>query len=167
MPTPAEIVAALAGPERLPVFARVVLADEPPAAPADGAGPARHVRRLVRDGLVDTATGRPTARPEAFREALAGPRRPAEPDADPRTAAFFTAGRLTTLPARPAARRVVLTRIALDLFAADTSYPEPVVNEKLAAVPDDYPMLCRHLVDFGLLQRSPDGRAHSLAEPAR
>jgi hypothetical protein len=165
MPTPAEIASALSDPERLRVFARIVLAGELPA----GADPAaaKHVKRLTRAGLVGAGPDGPVARPEVFREALAGLHTPPAADGitggDPELAAFFPDGRLTGMPAKAAVREKVLRRIAEHVFEPAVTYTEPQVNARLDAVHADHSMLRRYLVDHGLLTRSPDGRAYHRA----
>ena len=65
-------------------------------------------------------------------------------------------GRISVMPAKRAARLVLLDRVA-QAFEPGRRYPEQAVNEILKAVYDDHAALRRYLVDEGLLSRTPGG----------
>ena len=65
-------------------------------------------------------------------------------------------GRITTMPAKRAARLLLLDRVAQALEPG-RRYPESAVNEILKACYDDHAALRRYLVDEELLARTPDG----------
>jgi hypothetical protein len=71
-------------------------------------------------------------------------------------------GRISVMPAKRAARLVLLDQVA-QVFRAPRAfepgrrYPEQAVNEILKAVYDDHAALRRYLIDESLLSRTPDG----------
>jgi hypothetical protein len=117
----------------------------------------RMLQRLLSAGLIDHHDG---LRVDAavFRQAARErpPRVRELPDATPEQARilrnFVEDGRLTTLPARAAQRRVVLHYLA-SRFDERVEYAETEVNELLSRFHDDYVSLRRYLVDEGLLAR--------------
>jgi hypothetical protein len=78
-------------------------------------------------------------------DALPGPLRP-----------YVRGGRISVMPAKRAARLVLLDRVA-QAFEPGRRYPEQAVNEILKAVYDDHAALRRYLIDEGLLSRTPGG----------
>lgn len=162
----------LAEPDRLAVFAAVVLGattrDE--VAQATGRDPrtvAVALRRLTDGGLVGEADGALVAHRETFKEAVrqaaaAAPDRrgggsaPAL-DPDPARAAvlrnFLRDGRLVRLPAARGRRRMVLEHIVAS-FEPGVKYPERLVDAVLRAWHPDHATLRRYLVDEGLMARA-------------
>ena len=69
---------------------------------------------------------------------------------------FVRDGRITVMPARRSARLLLLDWAA-QAFEPGRRYEEPVVNEILKALWDDYATLRRYLVDEELMSRTPDG----------
>jgi hypothetical protein len=65
-------------------------------------------------------------------------------------------GRISVMPAKRAARLVLLDRVA-QAFEPGRRYQEQAVNEILRAVYDDHAALRRYLIDEGLLSRTPGG----------
>ena len=65
-------------------------------------------------------------------------------------------GRISEMPAKRAARLVLLDQVA-QAFEPGRRYPEQAVNEILKAVYDDHAALRRYLIDESLLSRTPDG----------
>jgi len=65
-------------------------------------------------------------------------------------------GRISVMPAKRAARLVLLDQVA-QAFEPGRRYPEQAVNEILKAVYDDHAALRRYLIDEGLLTRTPGG----------
>lgn len=162
----ARIVAALADPERLDLFARIVGAEKRGVAVAElersVPGAARQLGRLVQAGIVARrADGSYACCPEAFRQALA--ERPEWSGADP-VGRLFSGGRLVAVPSKRAPRRALLDRLAEDLFEPGRCYTEREVNAALTSCHDDFPALRRYLVDEGLLVRSADGAEYRRAE---
>ena len=67
---------------------------------------------------------------------------------------FLTAeGRLKALPAQEKKFLAVL-RYAVRLFNEDKTYPEKVVNQKLATLHEDTASLRRGLIEYGLMTRA-------------
>jgi hypothetical protein len=163
--TPTALCGLLAEPDRLRVFAAVVLGASTPSAVESATGmPARSVgsaiRRLQQGGLVQIAEGELSATAEVFKEAVRQHAAPPEPtpSLDPdrqrdlilRT--FIADGRLTHIPAVHGKRMVVLEHIA-SAFEPGVRYPEREVNAILRAWHDDHAALRRYLIDAGLLSR--------------
>jgi hypothetical protein len=156
----------LAEPDRLAVFAAVVLGARAPAevAGATGLGPrevAVALGRLAGGGLVsDTGDGLVAdagAFKQAVREQAAAGKEPEQDlDPDPARAAvlrtFIRDGRLVQLPASHSKRRVVLEHIAA-AFEPGRKYPERVVDAVLRAWYPDHATLRRYLVDEQLMAR--------------
>jgi hypothetical protein len=155
----------LAEPDRLRVFAAVVLGAATPAEVTAASGlPVRTVmaavRRLDQGGLLASVEGRLVAVDSAFKDAVrehGTPEAPAEPldpdrqrDAVLRT--FIVDGRVPQLPSAWAKRRIVLEHIAA-VFEPGVKYPEKEVNAILRAWNDDHAALRRYLVDETLLER--------------
>jgi hypothetical protein len=65
-------------------------------------------------------------------------------------------GRISVIPARRAARLLLLDTVA-QAFEPGRRYPELAVNEILKSVYHDHATLRRYLVDEELLSRTPDG----------
>jgi hypothetical protein len=162
---PEALCGLLAEPDRLRVYAAVVLGADLPSAVAERTGlPARTVvaalRRLHQGGLVDTVDGRLVAEVDVFKESVrehAPAPAPVEPlDPDRQKAAvlrtFIVDGRLTRIPAARAKRRVVLEHLAA-CFEPGIKYPEKAVDAILRAWHPDYASLRRYLVDEYLLAR--------------
>ncbi|MFJ8443832.1 DUF2087 domain-containing protein [Kitasatospora griseola] len=78
-------------------------------------------------------------------------------------AAFFTDGRLTSVPRKPARRTALLDHLAQSLFEPDRSYSEREVNEALLTVHSDTSMLRRYLIEAQLLTRTRDGSSYRRA----
>jgi hypothetical protein len=180
IPDPRRLIALLADPVRLRIYAALVLASTnggaQPADLADASGvPVRDVlRTLARFEEVQLAArlgstaedkdgGGWRAVPETLRAATDANSRqhedplPGPAVEDPKTAAilrnFFARGRLTHVPLAHAKRMVVLDYLAQS-FEPGTRYPESEVNEILSKFHDDYAALRRYLVDADFLGRS-------------
>jgi hypothetical protein len=164
--TTAEIVGLLAEPERLRVFAALVLGARTPAdvAAATGLGArevGRALQKLQAGGLVDDELG---VRAELFKEAaMAAAPAPvaedlgyADPGVEQLVGRFVRDGRLLSLPAQDAKRRLVLEHVAQS-FEPGRRYPEREVDAVLRAWTEggatDHATLRRYLVDHGLLAR--------------
>lgn len=119
---------------------------------------ARSIGKLVEAGL---ATSDASGRYALDVQAVQAARRALFAQAPPAPAAtpdekilrnFLDGERLTTLPATPSKRLVVL-RWLVQKFEVGQTYPERTVNEMLRQHHADYAALRRYLVDAGLLQR--------------
>jgi DNA-binding transcriptional ArsR family regulator len=172
-PDPRQLIALLADPARLRVYAALVLA--PAAVPQSAAElseragvPIRDTARALtrfedvrlaeRQGEGWLATPEQTLR-EAV-EALPKQKDDALPDIAPMDAAtgsvlrgFFARGRLTHVPLAHAKRTIVLNYLS-QAFEPGVRYPEAEVNEILLKFHDDCAALRRYLVDGDFLSRS-------------
>lgn len=74
-------------------------------------------------------------------------------------------GPLTTFHMQQKHKYIVLTEIA-KRFETERKYSEKQVNELLNEVNDDYVEIRRYLIDYGLLEREPDGSQYWLASSA-
>ena len=74
-------------------------------------------------------------------------------------------GRISVMPAKRAARLLLLDRVA-QAFEPGRRYPELAVNEILKAVYDDHAALRRYLVDEELLSRTPAAPTGAPAAPS-
>jgi hypothetical protein len=169
---PESLVALLAEPRRMRVFAAVVLGAGTPSEVAARTDltlreAAEALRRLTDGGLISPATpngsqGGFVAQLDAFTEsartaAASRSRAGAEPlDPDRARAAvlrtFLVDGRLVSIPAARGKRRVVLEHIVA-AFEPGVRYPEREVNAILRAFHPDHAALRRYLVDEMLLAR--------------
>jgi len=164
------IVKALADPERLRVFADLVL-NETGASVADLRTRHPHAEkaltRLFESGLVTREDGNVRAAPEAFKAAAAAARE-AAPDAppgvSPEVAHFYSDGRITSLPVNRRTRVKLLRDLASRHFAFDRVYTEHEINEALAAEFDDPLQLRRDLIDELLLERNLGGSEYRRRE---
>jgi hypothetical protein len=162
---PEALCGLLAEPDRLRVYAAVVLGGDLPSTVADRTGlPARSVvaalRRLQQGGIIDAVDGRLVARTEVFKDSVreyAPPPTEVEPldpdrekDAILRT--FIVGGRLAQIPAARSKRRVILEHLAA-CFEPGVKYPEKAVDAILRAWHPDYASLRRYLIDEELLAR--------------
>jgi hypothetical protein len=67
--------------------------------------------------------------------------------------AFIRDGRLTSIPAKPRKRDLLLPYLLDQCFPEDRAYEEREVNQRLALLHPDVSALRRHLVDGGLMTR--------------
>ncbi|WP_040477323.1 DUF2087 domain-containing protein [Longispora albida] len=164
--TPEAVCGLLAEPDRLKVYAAIVLGAGTPSEIVAGSGLApaamvKAIKRLEQGGLVSAVDGRYVAAPEAIkgaiREAAANrqPEAPLHPDpkVDAVLRSFVKDGRIRRLPTVRAKLKLVLEHVALS-FEPGVRYPEREVNEILRAwYPDDYAQLRRDMVDNLFLTR--------------
>lgn len=73
-------------------------------------------------------------------------------DSQPELRPFLRDGRIVTMPARRARRRLLLDRVAQE-FEPGRRYPEAEVDAILKALADDHATLRRYLVDEDLMSR--------------
>ena len=164
------IVKALADPERLRVFADIVLT-ETGASVAELRTRHPHAEkslvRLFESGLVTREDGKVRAAPDAFRAAAAAAResRPdAPPGVSPEVAHLYANGRITTLPVNRRTRVKLLRDLANRHFEFDRAYTEREITEPLAAEFDDPLQLRRDLIDELLLERDLGGTEYRRRE---
>jgi hypothetical protein len=105
------------------------------------------VRRGPRNHTSHTGP-RPVRRPAGLGPEILG----ATPEQAKLLQPFMRDGRLVSMPARAAKRRVLLDLLA-GLFEPGQRYPEIEVNRILGRFHDDYATLRRSLVDEGFLDR--------------
>jgi hypothetical protein len=67
--------------------------------------------------------------------------------------AFVRDGRLTSIPAKPRKRELLLPYLLDTCFPEDRAYEEREVNQRLALLHPDVSALRRYLVDGGLMMR--------------
>ena len=77
--------------------------------------------------------------------------------------AFIRDGRLTSIPAKPSKRDLLLPYLLDRCFPDDREYEEREVNQRLALLHPDVAALRRYLVDGGLMKR--DGGIYRRASP--
>jgi hypothetical protein len=162
---PEALCGLLAEPDRLKVYAAVVLGADLPSTVAERTRlPARTVvaalRRLQQGGLVKPVDGRLVAETDVFKDSVrefappvaAG--EPMDPDRqkDSILRTFIVDGRLVQVPAGRSKRRVILEHLAAS-FEPGVKYPEMAVDAILRSWHPDYASLRRYLVDEGLLDR--------------
>ena len=161
----ATIAGLLADPTRLKVVAALALGAGTIEEVAAAAGlPLKDValaaRRLARGGLVHRDGHELALRAERFGAAAraAAESAPApeplssDPAEDAVLSAFVRNGRLVSIPAQRAKRRVVLAHL-VRIFEPGVRYPEREVNVLLGVWHADVAALRRYLVDEGLLTR--------------
>jgi hypothetical protein len=73
-------------------------------------------------------------------------------------------GALKSFPVKQKQKLVVLRQIA-SRFSREQTYSEKEVNERLKAVYEDFVTLRRYLIEYGFLNRKPDGSEYWVAEP--
>ncbi|MGW7411669.1 DUF2087 domain-containing protein [Streptomyces sp. NPDC054863] len=74
--------------------------------------------------------------------------------------AFFSDGRLTSVPRKPARRAQLLAHLAGTLFVSGRDYTEREVNDAIRTVHEDCSALRRYLVEGGFLSRTKDGSSY-------
>jgi DNA-binding MarR family transcriptional regulator len=175
-----EALRALADASRLRIVgllsARPMAVEELAAASGLTAGTiVHHLKRLETAGLVESAPRRPYVeyalrvdrlgavakqlasleRADEAGEELPGPAGEPLPAYDAKVLrAFLRDGRLVSIPAQDKKKQAVLRYLMAQCFGEDRAYPEPEVNERLAAYHEDVASLRRYLVGAGLMTRS-------------
>lgn len=166
-PSAAELVGALAEPQRLAVLSAVVLGAGTVGSVRDATGlPARDVdaavRRLRAIGLISVDGELITPHAELFKSAARGAAGieavefAGHPDADV-LRAFLRRGELLDLPADQRRREIVLRYIACSEFESGIRYAEREVNSALDRWNVDHATLRRYIVDFAIMHRSSAG----------
>jgi hypothetical protein len=167
--SPETVIGLLAEPERLRVFAALVLgarsaAEVGRAADLDQRAVGRALRRLEDGGLIERVEQEYRPVIEVFKQLARTAAPPAKPEehgyADQRVEmavrTFIKDGRLTALPAQAARRQMIFEHIVRS-FEPGRSYVESEVNTVLRAWTEggacDHVTLRRYLVDAGLLSR--------------
>ncbi|MFC3492461.1 DUF2087 domain-containing protein [Glycomyces rhizosphaerae] len=164
------IVKALADPERLRLFADIVLAD-PGASVTELKERHPHAEkaliRLFDAGLVTREDGKVRAAPGAFRAAAAAAREAAPaapPGTSPEVAQLYSNGRISVMPVNRRTRVALLRDIARRRFEFDRVYTEAEITETLAAEYHDPLQLRRDLIDELLLERTLGGKEYRRRE---
>ncbi len=160
---PRRVAAVLANPEMRAAWAQIVLGYRPDDV-AVGLNPARRARVLAAlkaSGLIERADDETWAATDApFRSILAQ-----QPRAIIATGVdrFLRNGRIDRYPANLAEREGLLAWIVERAVQPDEILDEKQLNERLAAYSDDYAVLRRYLVDFGMLDRTLSGSSYARA----
>jgi hypothetical protein len=154
------IAALLANAEIRAVWARIVLGERVEAATA-GLAPGRASRiidGLLDAGLVDVVDEEVVASETVFAALLTQWPAPARPTGVDR---FLRDGRIDRYPSNAADRQQLFAWVAETAFEPDEVLSEAEINERLSTRADDVALLRRHLVDAGLLLRTPSGSSYS------
>lgn len=141
-----QVFAALANDRLRQVYAEWVLGIY------GGAGDTE-LRKLAAVGLLEHTEDGYRVAPDMFKEVLTASARPKPAGVD----RFFHDGRILGIPRKQEDRDELFGHLAVRLFGAEEVLDEAWVNRLLATVTTDVPTLRRALVDFGFLQRDPDG----------
>jgi hypothetical protein len=174
----AEILTQLAVPIRLAAFAELVrrgaeggtlaelayLLDRPKPEVGNACA------RLVAAGIVTgTGDGVYRAHPGELRDAAAAVDRlqPITPLLDnyPKLRAYFSHGRLTSLPPTLSDRYPLMGELLARYLALDGLHDEDTINRRLAPVTDDVAGARRLLVESGWLERDRAGTTYGLGKP--
>jgi hypothetical protein len=168
MPSPDEVLRALADPERLAIAGMLArrqasVSEISEALAIATARVRRHLGRLTSAGVIRVEADRRSYRLDGETLRLAA--QEVGPSKDPGLALgaidreeesvlrqYFQAGRLREIPAKRSKRLIVLTRIALE-FEVGIRYPERDVDTIVHRFHDDHAAIRRYLVEEGLLSR--------------
>ncbi len=71
-------------------------------------------------------------------------------------------GKIFTIPKKQTMEKELFEYIAMIEFDIKKNYTEKEVNKKLYKYYDDYVLLRRYMVDFGILDRTDNGSCYSL-----
>ncbi|GAC1332906.1 MAG: hypothetical protein NVSMB13_21680 [Mycobacteriales bacterium] len=164
-----DLLGLLAEDDRQRVFAALVLGAVSTAEVRAATGLSQRaalkaLNRLVAGGLVEAGKTGWRARPDRLTEVARAAAPPRDTDdhgaADPGAAsvlrAFLEGGRLVSIPASHAKRRIVLDHL-VRIFEPGVRYSEREVSAALRAFHPDYAALRRYLVDEEFLDRA-DGQ---------
>lgn len=163
---PNAVLGLIAEESRLRVFAAVVLGARTPSevalrADLNPRDAVAAINRLLQGGLLAVVDGELIAQVALLKETVRGYASqlpPAEPlDVDPGRASVLRAvvvdGRLVSIPAARAKRRIILEHIVSG-FEPGVKYPEREVDAVLRAWHPDYASLRRYLIDEDLMARA-------------
>jgi hypothetical protein len=155
-----QLAALLANPDIRATYAEVVLG----MLDGDHATPRRHrmLSALLKAGLVESSPeGGVVATSAPFRSLLDQyPKREKQTGID----RFLRDGRIDRYPSNPDDRRELLEWVAHRCVAGDEVVTERELNGRLEEYSEDFAVLRRYLVDFGLLWRTRSGSSYSRAE---
>ncbi|SEB37827.1 hypothetical protein SAMN04489806_0294 [Paramicrobacterium humi] len=149
------VVAALANAEARRAYAHVVLGHDVADAPPKSVRQLERAGLIVADGdrfIADGSALRTLLRETAEESPQAGPERYLRRD-----------GRVDRYPSKPDDRVELLGFIAAHVIAPDERLAEPELNERLLRFDEDTARLRRHLVDYGVLSRTPSGSEYALS----
>ena len=157
------ILAALANETSLRVFAQIVMGATPDEATSDlSPSRRRHVLgSLQKAGILNDRLELVRTRFADVLATSASEPRPAGVDRY-----LDQNGRVLTYPSRPEVRAELLRLLGERAFAVGEILDERQVNDRLTAHADDVALLRRHLVDYGILERTRSGSAYSLTPTA-
>ncbi len=159
------VIAALANDAARTAYARMLLGDADAFVELSPSRRSHTIDTLHRAGLIVQTPNGHSAVTDVFTRLLAEtapPRRPSGPQRFLRSD-----GRVDQYPAALGDREELLAFLADAAFpehAHGQTYDETQVNERLAVYADDMALLRRHLVDHGLLERTPSGSTYRRAD---
>ncbi|MDZ8200563.1 DUF2087 domain-containing protein [Microbacterium sp. SSW1-59] len=120
-------------------------------------------RVLTQSGLVREQNGRLAADNAVFADLLAAAPAPPKPTG---LARFFDAGgRIAVYPSNPQVRAELLSWVAPSVLDPGEVLSEQQFNARLSGHAHDVAILRRHLVDHGLIERTPSGTEYALPAP--
>ena len=167
------LLAALSDPERLRVFAEIVLREPADTEGQSGSQLARTrekaIARLESVGLLSHGEDGLRVEIAAFQEALRevsrllAHRHSPLASVDVRVSSLFKDGRLTVIPRQGILRSQLLNAIAMQVVP-EGGLSERELDERLAAITDDHAAIRRYLIDEGYLRRAPDSSMYWRAD---
>lgn len=150
------LLAALVNDDLRLVLAEAIVAGVEPLSPARRE---RAISKLVSTGVLDDTGDAATFDVAKVRDAL---RSLAVPRATGVERFLAADGRIDRYPTDHDTRVELLTMIAHRALQPDERVTEPVLTERLEALADDAVLLRRHLIDYGIAQRTPAGTEYWL-----
>jgi hypothetical protein len=167
------LLAALSDPARLRVFAEIVLGEpvdtEDQSVPQQAQPREKAIARLESAGLISRGENGFRVETAAFQTALRevsrllAHRRSPLTSVDGRVSSLFKDGRLTVIP-RPGILRSQLLNAIVTQVVPEGGLSERELNERLAAITNDYAAVRRYLVDDGYLRRAADSSRYWRAD---
>ena len=145
------LLAALVNDDLRLVLAEALAQGAPPLTPARRA---RATEKLIATEVLSDADGVARFDPDRIRDTL---RSLAKPRRDGMDRFLTMAGRVDRYPSNEVERIELLRHLAARAIAPRERLTEPVLTARLSELADDAVLLRRHLVDHGVVQRTPDG----------
>lgn len=159
-PDPRAVVALLANDDVRRVFAIVSL-NQRAELSTPTARELRAVNRLVAAGMIIDSDGFFEVNTQGLLESLTQYSVPRPEGID----RFVQDGRISNYPASDRDRREVLEWVGQRVLEAGEIVTEGEINERLRPLMNEHVLLRRYLVDYGVVERNPDGTNYSLADP--